>query len=163
MQRRLERCRVRKWAWLALCLLLAGMYATAIWAQWGFSVCSGVLLSCNRGGVTLTTYTVPSPPTFPVPRMFNVVRSEGPIEWMPHYGHTAAASAAGWDIRFVSIPLWMVLAAAVVPAARAWRADARTRRAQSPSSCGTCGYDRRGLAADGKCPECGTVPTPAAM
>ncbi len=26
-------------------------------------------------------------------------------------------------------------------------------------SCPGCGYDRRGLAADAKCPECGTVPS----
>jgi hypothetical protein len=26
--------------------------------------------------------------------------------------------------------------------------------------CRSCGYDRRGLAADAKCPECGTVPAP---
>jgi hypothetical protein len=44
----------------------------------------------------------------------------------------------------------------LIPAAILWRAD---RRGRAPGLCGGCGYDRRGLAADAKCPECGTVPT----
>ena len=34
----------------------------------------------------------------------------------------------------------------------------RHRRWASTGACMRCGYDRGGLAADAKCPECGTVP-----
>jgi hypothetical protein len=45
-----------------------------------------------------------------------------------------------------------------VPAAALWRRDIRERRRARAGSCLACGYDRRGLAADAKCPECGAVP-----
>jgi hypothetical protein len=45
-----------------------------------------------------------------------------------------------------------------LPAALLWYID---RRRFGPGLCPTCGYDRTGLAADAKCPECGTVPAPA--
>jgi hypothetical protein len=47
---------------------------------------------------------------------------------------------------------------AAIPAALLWYAD---RRRFGPHACGTCDYDRRGLAPDTKCPECATAPTPA--
>jgi predicted Zn-ribbon and HTH transcriptional regulator len=40
-----------------------------------------------------------------------------------------------------------------ISAALLWYAD---RRRFKLGSCSTCGYDRRGLPADAKCPECGT-------
>jgi hypothetical protein len=51
------------------------------------------------------------------------------------------------------------VALTLIPAAILWYADHRRRR---PGLCGSCGYDRAGLAADAKCPECGTVPATAA-
>jgi hypothetical protein len=45
-----------------------------------------------------------------------------------------------------------------IPAAFLWYQD---RRRFGPQGCQKCGYDRRGLAADSKCPECGTVPAGA--
>jgi hypothetical protein len=47
----------------------------------------------------------------------------------------------------------------LIPAALLWYRD---RRPFGPGLCKKCGYDRRCLAADAKCPECGTVPAPAA-
>jgi hypothetical protein len=46
-----------------------------------------------------------------------------------------------------------------IPGALLWYSD---RRRLVPGLCPKCGYDRHGLAADAKCPECGTVPAPAA-
>jgi hypothetical protein len=42
-----------------------------------------------------------------------------------------------------------------LPAAFLWYKD---RRRSSPHTCPNCNYDRRGLPADSKCPECGTTP-----
>jgi hypothetical protein len=43
-----------------------------------------------------------------------------------------------------------------IPAAFLWY---KYRRRYGPHQCQKCGYDRAGLAADAKCPECGIVPT----
>jgi hypothetical protein len=42
-----------------------------------------------------------------------------------------------------------------IPAAFLWYKD---RRPRGPHACKGCGYDRSGLPAEAKCPECGTVP-----
>ncbi len=50
---------------------------------------------------------------------------------------------------------------AVIPGVMLILKSRRARRAQRRKAweCPRCGYDRRGLAAGGACPECGTVPT----
>lgn len=45
-----------------------------------------------------------------------------------------------------------------LPAALLWYIE---RRRFGPGLCAKCGYNRRGLAPDAKCPECGTIPIPA--
>jgi hypothetical protein len=57
-----------------------------------------------------------------------------------------------------SLPLWIPLLLCGVPAGCSWRRVILKRRWQRAGLCPECGYDRRGLAADAKCPECGTVP-----
>lgn len=52
--------------------------------------------------------------------------------------------------------VWPALIA-FLPAALLWYTD---RRRFGPERCSKCGYDRRGLAINAKCPECGTVPAP---
>jgi hypothetical protein len=57
---------------------------------------------------------------------------------------------------------WLILSAAVLvilgyPFALNW-SDMKVTIRRRRGRCTTCGYDRRGLAAGAKCPECGTVP-----
>jgi hypothetical protein len=60
---------------------------------------------------------------------------------------------------WVGVSLLYPVALTLIPAALLWYAD---RRPFGPGLCPKCSYDRRGLAPDAKCPECGTVPAPAA-
>jgi hypothetical protein len=55
----------------------------------------------------------------------------------------------------VSVPIWPVLGLCLVATWWVRRREVLARR----DACHGCGYDRRGLATDTKCPECGMVPT----
>jgi hypothetical protein len=55
----------------------------------------------------------------------------------------------------VGVSLMYPFLLTVVPAALLWYAN---RSRIGPGICVRCGYDRRGLPAEAKCPECGTVP-----
>jgi hypothetical protein len=60
----------------------------------------------------------------------------------------------------VAIPLWLPFAMVALPAAMGWRRSLeRHRWARFVHACKGCGYDRRGLSAEVKCPECGTAPS----
>jgi predicted Zn-ribbon and HTH transcriptional regulator len=56
------------------------------------------------------------------------------------------------------MPWWIPFIGAAAMAARAWRADARAWRILSEGLCRQCGYDRKGIAAASRCPECGAAP-----
>jgi hypothetical protein len=60
---------------------------------------------------------------------------------------------------FVAASPWLLIVTAL-PAALLWLQEipaARRRARLRAGQCATCGYDRRGLAADAKCPECGAT------
>jgi hypothetical protein len=77
-----------------------------------------------------------------------------PVIWWPEAGCDGSPTFA----RRVVVPLWLPFALAAVPTSLLWRAELRRRRRIRQGLCAGCGYDRRGLPADAKCPECGTVP-----
>jgi hypothetical protein len=56
------------------------------------------------------------------------------------------------------IPGWLLVAPPGLMALVAWMPAVAHRLRRKPFQC-ACGYDRRGLAADAPCPECGTTPT----
>jgi hypothetical protein len=58
-----------------------------------------------------------------------------------------------------AVPLWPAVAILLGAAAASWIPAARRMIRRRAGRCAECGYDRRGLADDSKCPECGTVPT----
>jgi hypothetical protein len=63
------------------------------------------------------------------------------------------------DERMVFVPLWAPLACSGAATGLLWWPDVRRRWRRRSRRCASCGYDRRGLAADAKCPECGTAPS----
>lgn len=56
------------------------------------------------------------------------------------------------------VPLWPFAILAAIPACVLWVRTAKGRARAVAGRCPTCGYDRRGLAADAACPECGSKP-----
>jgi hypothetical protein len=59
---------------------------------------------------------------------------------------------SGWaspELRYVTIPAWMLFVAAAIPTAWLWRRD----RSHTPGCCQHCGYDLTGTPE--RCPECG--------
>jgi hypothetical protein len=76
-----------------------------------------------------------------------------PLEWLPSW-----RVGSGWIE--IGIPYWMPLAPMLAVAACFWHGVIRRHRVKA-GVCPGCGYDRRGLAADAKCPECGTPASPA--
>jgi hypothetical protein len=68
---------------------------------------------------------------------------------------------AGYDPKFytrVWVPMWFIATIALTVSGSAWRFKRRLARRIASGCCRGCGYDRRGLHADGACPECGAVP-----
>lgn len=63
------------------------------------------------------------------------------------------------ELRY-QIPLWPLAAGSFLATAIAWRLDtlAHRRARGGVNLCPKCTYDRTGLAADAKCPECGALP-----
>jgi hypothetical protein len=64
--------------------------------------------------------------------------------------------ASGWG---AGVSVLYPLLATTIPASFLWYTDRRRPRA---GHCAKCNYDRRGLAPDANCPECGTTPGPHA-
>ena len=59
---------------------------------------------------------------------------------------------------YVSGPLWLPLVIFAGAAGALWMPMIRQSRRGRAGRCVSCGYDRRSLAAEAKCPECGTLP-----
>jgi hypothetical protein len=87
---------------------------------------------------------------------FDFASPRPPLEWLP-----SGRVGAGWVE--IGVPYWMPLAPMLAFAVSFWYGEIRRRwRRAKAGLCRRCGYSRRGLASDAKCPECGAVPARAA-
>jgi hypothetical protein len=106
---------------------------------------------------------------------------DGQAHWFEGFGASPYGNSTRWewrrpffkapDWRFipswyhfgsgitVSVPLWFPLVALIVLATFLWHRDmlARRREQLRTSVCSSCGYDRAGLTAGLRCPECGSI------
>lgn len=71
----------------------------------------------------------------------------------------ATPPGLGASLCSFNVPVWPLPLLLVVPSVFAWWIDARSVRWRCRRQCQKCGYDRRGLAANALCPECGSSPT----
>jgi hypothetical protein len=74
-----------------------------------------------------------------------------PWDWFPSVGFGINPTAF-----VIDVPLWLTAFLSATVALMVWRP---WRLRIGEGCCPSCNYDRAGLAADAKCPECGTVPT----
>lgn len=74
--------------------------------------------------------------------------------WFQYFAALPPKSGCG-----LFVPLWPLLGLSSFAAARGWSRWVLWRRWLGEGRCAGCGYDRRSLAPDAACPECGTTPT----
>jgi hypothetical protein len=144
------RCAVRrtiKWGGLALCLLIAGVWVRSECAP-AMYVTSTCVCEWDLGAIRL----LPGPQVNRFRGYLPLVRMGTPLPraWCWFY-----RAAPNW---LVIVPLWLPLAPTLLATAAAWRLDALARRRARAGLCPKCHYDRAGIAADAKCPECGHTP-----
>jgi hypothetical protein len=115
-------------------------------------------LAPEASGLRLSSAWVMSPPS-PV-AMFPVLDEDPSMNYSwacerPKPGASYYATV-GKDLVFPILPLAVVSG---LPAAWLAVGDLRISRRRRAGCCLSCGYDRRGLALDAECPECGTIPS----
>ena len=143
------RRRFRAWTkWTLVALLVLNIVVTAVsWKygnEWrsegGFSVdllCGRVILGRTRGFGS----------------GWNLFYDFSPGDVGQHFRFLWKTGNGLW---YLGVPTWAVFVATMMPAAFLWWPDIRSLWRRRVGRCAACGYDRRGLAADVKCPECGT-------
>jgi len=169
------RCRsMRAWAEWALTVAAGAAIALALFSRFWFFSCAWTShqrtvlhhFSVGEGLVKIFEFR-PQPPSihdagyeFRAGRLSGwywgcsaQIPPQGPWRWS---GGVLAyqdpvISAAGLSLVYPALVL-------SIPSALLWYIRVRQ---VDPSRCTRCGYDRRGLAADTKCPECGTPTAPA--
>jgi hypothetical protein len=135
-----------KWGGAAVTVLLGVVWiANLRWdldghvGEWDFGVTRGSL------------FLAKSPLIYEGQRALEIsTSSKGPAWWFHR-----ATWALGWEC---GVPLWMPAVLATLLSVVAWRFQvAHHVRAVSFGVCPKCDYDRAGIAADAKCPECGSA------
>jgi hypothetical protein len=142
---------VSKWVGLLWVAVVGAANIASVWwsvvnwqAAWGF-----IWVQSGYVAVAWGDYAGLGKPGF---NMFWRLPSVMRVQWWPHLSQTPFHS--------VLIPLWIPLVVVAAATALLWTADRRGTQRESGGRCPKCQYDRRGLAPDAKCPECGTIPTP---
>lgn len=134
-------------------LMLAAWIASG-WYMLSIRRTSGGVTRSIEVAVGRVSWSSVSPPSSPPDvQLLRLMRWYG-WRWRFEAGN---AAAPGLAYQSYSAPLWPAFIVATGPAVVLWWGDRRLARLKA-GGCLACGYDRRGLGAHAKCPECGTVP-----
>lgn len=152
---------VLKWVLTLVVLVLGGLWPVTYWrcVLWQSAdmhrfgaIVRGRFMTCTMyGGGYLITEAAFHRGWF-VGGLVDADLDRFPAEKVPTWDKTGGYS-------LVVVPFWLPISLTAVPAGLLWESGRRRRRRSRVGMCVRCGYDRRGLAADAKCPECGTIPT----
>jgi hypothetical protein len=145
---------VARWVFLVAALLIEAAWIASGWYCGSFGPTQHLVLSAGRGEALLLF----DPEGIPAGiRRAKIQRyPRGPLEpwaWKPRLFRDPQDGTV--DVR---VPAWILLVLTATPAVVLWWPQVRAVRRRLAGRCPKCGYDRRGIAADAKCPECGTVP-----
>lgn len=128
------------------------VFCIAIVLAWGFSAVVRTRIGLGWGwevsldcGQAAVTSFIPNH-RWRSPRGITMTQHSPELHWWFDYHEPPLAGT-------LRIPMWFVLSLAIVGTVVAWRLDDRARR--RTDVCATCGYNRAGLAAGSRCPECG--------
>lgn len=138
-----------KWSSAALAAILFIAWIASGWYSAGAMSSAGYGVSVRNGYVVITRIVGGTRPP---------IRSTGISGPRPFHMRWLAPTferANGW---YAILPFWALTPVAATAAATAWRLDVLARRRDRLRLCEKCGYDRAGLAAEAKCPECGSAP-----
>lgn len=142
-----------RWAWLALCVLLGvAWWCSRVWTV-DVRVTKSFGISLSQSALRIV-HAEPQSNTLPASSRVWVYRVLDPDNdiWQPQYIPQGIPPTS----RTLLVPIWILLALAMVPTGLLWRAEFRAaRRRRLVGHCMSCGYNRAGLNVDAMCPECG--------
>ena len=140
-----------KWGGAAVTVLLAVVWIDSWTSYYSWGASSRGPVTIQRGVVDIAY--LPRSPQYIEEDLLTLatgLHRLGDFAWVPLHGGAA--------VRF---PLWIPALCIGAATVVAWRLDALVRRRARLNLCPKCGYDRAGLGAGVRCPECGTGGTPA--
>lgn len=136
-----------KWGGLAASVVLATAWIGSVWWQfWWYKRDGESVFVVN--GILETTHVGGRGSLRNARGHWRLYRVPPAIEWLARLD----VRSNPWDVQ---VPIWSLVLPAALATAVAWRSDAIARRRFRAGACASCGYDRRGLADDAVCPECG--------
>ena len=137
-----------KWGGAAVTLLLLVAWIGSGWA-WVSHHAEHSSTDFYHGSVTWDLFD--SPVTSHRPGW-----SSGLVSGKPRFDWVPKVRWDQWSTLFI-LPLWIPASVSLAVTTAAWRLDAIARRRARLNRCTKCGYNRAGIAADAKCPECGAA------
>lgn len=149
-----------RWACALGAVFFAVVSITSVWC-WlqGVGTVAGRRVSAgvDRGCVFLFV-SKDWPERTPRPAWYFVAkpRLDYAYDWWGWFWPWRPLTSGGAWFRQLAFPSWLPVPILVVSGGFLWRAHKRARR-DLLEKCGHCGYERDGLTAGAKCPECGAA------
>jgi hypothetical protein len=138
-----------KWGGAAVTLLLVVVWIGSGWySLWRMNP-EGYTLGVI-GGRAVAAHAPSAMGGFLSPTGWHFVRSSFSLQW----SFSLESHPSEWYLR---VPAWPVALLSAGATALAWRFDTLACRRARLNLCPKCHYDRAGLAAGAKCPECGAA------
>jgi hypothetical protein len=149
-----------KWGCTAAMVAIAAVWVGSRWWEVGSSRSAGGKtdsITFNTGGAFFWRWE----------GLFGTASKDEPVHFFAHRLREDARKAGAWRPvlerslveQSLYVPLWIPFTMTAASAGALWWWDIQRWRRRK-GSCAACGYDRAGLAADTKCPECGATAAP---
>ncbi len=136
-----------KWGGAILAAVFIGLLVHSRWATIGWSFPNGLSFGIEGGGLGIAGGSLPQGFSPPPPGLI-YLQNDASFKWWFDWG----SYSMRW---YFSVPLWILILLSALSASWAWRREVLERRRNNVGLCCGCGYDRRGIEAGAKCPECG--------